>query len=119
MKSVTVYAAFAVVLSLVGIAARDGHDAGRNPPESISGHVPRDAGRTMSDATITASIRIDFLKDPDLSTLKIDVDASGGVVTLSGIAENEPARRRAELIARSVKGVLEVHNFVALKRVWA
>jgi hyperosmotically inducible protein len=76
-----------------------------------------DAGRAMSDTAITASIKTDFLKDPDLSVLKIDVDTRGGVVTLNGLAENEAAKQRAEKMASAVKGVREVRNHLTVKRV--
>ena len=70
----------------------------------------------VNDAAITASIKTDFLKDPDLSVLKIDVDTKGGVVTLNGLAADEPARQRAEKMASAVKGVKEVRNFLVVKR---
>ena len=70
----------------------------------------------VNDAAITASIKTDFLKDPDLSVLKIDVDTRGGVVTLNGLAGDEPARQRAEKMAGAVKGVKEVRNFLVVKR---
>jgi hyperosmotically inducible periplasmic protein len=74
------------------------------------------ATRTMSDGAITASIKTDFLKDPDLSVLKIDVDTRNGVVTLNGLAENDEARGRAEKIAQGIKGVKEVRNYLVTKR---
>ena len=70
----------------------------------------------VNDTAITASIKTDFLKDPDLSVLKIDVDTKGGVVTLNGLAGNEAARTRAEKMAGSIKGVKEVRNFLVVKR---
>ena len=70
----------------------------------------------VNDAAITASIKTDFLKDPDLSVLKIDVDTKAGVVTLNGLAGDEPARVRAEKMASAVKGVREVRNFLVVKR---
>jgi osmotically-inducible protein OsmY len=73
--------------------------------------------KPMADTAITASIKTDYLKDPDLSILKIDVDTKQGVVTLNGLAENEEARQRAEKIAEGVKGVKEVRNFLVIKRV--
>jgi osmotically-inducible protein OsmY len=73
-------------------------------------------GSKVNDAAITASIKTDFLKDPDLSVLKIDVDTRGGVVTLNGLAADEPARQRAEKMASAVKGVKEVRNFLVVKR---
>jgi hyperosmotically inducible protein len=75
-----------------------------------------DTGRMVSDTAITASIKTDFLKDPDLSVLKIDVDTKGGVVTLNGLAENEAAKQRAEKMASAVKGVKEVRNYLTIKR---
>jgi len=75
-----------------------------------------DTKSRVSDAAITASIKTDFLKDPDLSVLKIDVDTRAGVVTLNGLAGDEPARQRAEKMASAVKGVKEVRNFLVVKR---
>ena len=75
-----------------------------------------EGGKPMSDTAITASIKADYLKDPDLSVLKIDVDTKNGVVTLNGLAADEPARGRAEKIAGAVKGVKEVRNFLVIKR---
>ena len=75
-----------------------------------------DAGRAMSDTAITASIKTDLVKDPDLSALKIDVDTKDGVVTLNGLTDNEAARQRAEKMASAVKGVKEVRNFLVVKR---
>jgi hyperosmotically inducible periplasmic protein len=69
-----------------------------------------------SDALITASVKADFIKDPDLSVLKIDVDTHDGVVTLNGLAGNEDAKQRAEKMASAVKGVREVRNYLTIKR---
>ncbi len=80
------------------------------------GNGASDAGRAMSDTAITASIKTDLLKDPDLSVLKIDVDTKGGVVTLNGLTANDAARSRAEKLAGAIKGVQEVRNFLVVKR---
>ena len=74
------------------------------------------AGKELSDAAITASIKTDLLKDPDLSALKIDVDTKAGVVTLNGLTGDEAARSRAGRLANSIKGVKEVRNFLVVKR---
>jgi osmotically-inducible protein OsmY len=76
-----------------------------------------DTGRALNDTAITASIKTDYLKDPDLSVLKIDVDTKDGVVTLNGLADNDAARVRAGKMAQSIKGVKEVRNFLTVKRV--
>ena len=69
-----------------------------------------------SDAAITASIKADYLKDPDLSVFKIDVDTKDGVVTLNGMADTAAARQRAEKLASANKGVREVRNHLAVKQ---
>jgi osmotically-inducible protein OsmY len=81
-----------------------------------AGETGRQAREALADAAITASIKTDFLKDPDLSVLKIDVDTRDGVVTLNGLAENDTARTRAEHIAEGIKGVRQVRNFLVTKR---
>jgi hyperosmotically inducible periplasmic protein len=82
---------------------------------SISG-ISDDTRAKLSDGAITASIKADYLKDPDLSVLKIDVDTTGGVVTLKGTAADDAARQRAEKIASAIKGVREVRNNLEVKR---
>lgn len=93
----------------------------REPADANAGkHSARDTGtqtrEALADAAITASIKTDFLKDPDLSVFKIDVDTKGGVVTLNGLADNDEARNRAQHIAEGVKGVREVRNFLVTKK---
>jgi hyperosmotically inducible protein len=62
------------------------------------------------DAAITASIKADILKDPDLSVLKVDVSTDKGEVTLRGKVNTPAARRRAEQLASAVDGVHKVNN---------
>lgn len=69
-----------------------------------------------SDAAITTSIKADYLKDPDLSVLKIDVDTKDGVVTLNGLAKDPAAKDRAEKLASGIKGVREVRNHLTIKQ---
>jgi osmotically-inducible protein OsmY len=69
-----------------------------------------------SDAAITASIKADYLKDPDLSVFKIDVDTRDGVVTLNGVAGTADARARAERLAQANEGVREVRNHLTVRQ---
>lgn len=85
-------------------------------PRTSVGGISDSTRASLGDAAITASIKTDFLKDPDLSVLKIDVDTKDGVVTLNGLADNEAARRRAEQLAGAIKGVREVRNHLTVKR---
>jgi osmotically-inducible protein OsmY len=82
---------------------------------SITGISP-ETRASLDDTAITASIKAGYLKDPDLSVLRIDVDTTGGTVTLNGVADNDAARKRAEQIAASTKGVKEVRNYLTVKR---
>jgi len=75
-----------------------------------------DTGRVLAETAITASIKTDYLKDPDLSVLKIDVDTKDGVVTLNGLAGTEEGRKRAGQLAGAIKGVKEVRNHLTVKK---
>ena len=115
-----------VAATVKGTAAADGRAGDGNgttttttvttgPRTSLTGVAPATRA-SLGDAAITASIKTDFLKDPDLSVLKIDVDTRDGVVTLNGLAGNEAARQRAEKLAGAIKGVREVRNYLTVKR---
>jgi hyperosmotically inducible periplasmic protein len=75
-----------------------------------------DMGKSVADAAIATSVSADLIKDPDLSAIKIDVDARDGVVRLYGPAPSEAARSRATDIAKSVKGVVSVENLLVIKQ---
>jgi len=71
----------------------------------------------VADSAITASIKTDMIKDRELNALKIDVETRDGVVSLNGLAYDEEGRVRAERIARANKGVTQVNNYLAIKRI--
>jgi len=96
-------------------APEKGSDAAKPDDPRASG-TGEEARAALSDAAITASIKTDILKDPDLSVLKIEVDTHDGVVTLNGLAANDAARTRAGEIAHATKGVREVHNHLTVKQ---
>lgn len=62
----------------------------------------------ITDKEITAKIKAKLIADPELKALSIDVDTVNGVVTLTGIVENERQKERAVRHAKSVEGVKEV-----------
>jgi len=97
--------------------AVDSHaSSSTSAPTTASSSTSGNARSVLADAGIKASIETDFLKDPDLSVLKIDVDSKDGVITLNGLTKDETARSRAAQIAQNVKGVREVRNFLVVKR---
>ncbi len=64
----------------------------------------------VKDAAITTSINAELAKDSSLSAMKIDVDTSGGQVSLRGTAPTPAARDQATLLAQRVEGVVRVDN---------
>jgi hypothetical protein len=66
--------------------------------------------RRPSDSEISGQIRSKFSQDSGLATKQLTVQASSGVVTLSGFVDNEAQRRAAARQAASVEGVKEVIN---------
>jgi hyperosmotically inducible periplasmic protein len=91
-------------------------DAKASATSTTSDAKSSDTGRALSDTAITASIKTDYLKDADLSVLKIDVDTNNGVVTLNGMAGTDDGRKRAEQLASAIKGVKEVRNHLTVKQ---
>lgn len=62
------------------------------------------------DTEITAKIKTNLYKDPDVKGSEVSVTTMNGVVQLSGFVDSERAKERAGEIARSTAGVLDVHN---------
>jgi len=67
-------------------------------------------GETIDDATITTRVKTALLNDPQVAGLKIDVDTTKGIVTMSGIVRNRDEEQRAVQIARGVPGVHDVKS---------
>src|SRR6185503_8984650 len=69
-----------------------------------------DAKRTAADAGLTAKVKAALASDAGLNTLKIDVDANSGVVTLKGQVESDDAKKRIQEVTQRVPGVTWVQN---------
>ena len=73
-------------------------------------------GEYIDGAAITAEIKVKLADDAETSALNIEVKTmDAGVVQLSGFAKSQREKNRAGDIARSVKGVLAVHNDLIVK----
>jgi hyperosmotically inducible periplasmic protein len=70
----------------------------------------KSVGETVDDAGITAQVKTALLNDPDVGGLRIDVDTSQGLVTLSGIVKSKAEADKAVAIARKVDGVRDVKS---------
>lgn len=64
----------------------------------------------VEDATTTARVKANFLKNEHISALDIDVDTENAVVTLKGEVAEREHKQLAEYIARNTDAVKEVRN---------
>jgi osmotically-inducible protein OsmY len=93
---------------------------GSSAPQYGGGVMGRFAGRgpkgyTRSDERILEDIHQRLTDHPEVDASEIDVQISGGEVTLSGTVDHRHAKRLAEDIAEEVRGVREVHNQLRVK----
>src|SRR5918993_2016891 len=86
---------------------RDDADNDREPDNAAERGLDRTTG-AVGDAAITSAVKAKFLADTAVSGLKIDVDTSNGVVTLTGNVSSKAEAERAVTMARSTEGVSRV-----------
>ena len=79
----------------------------------------RKAGEVIADATgdarITGTIKAKLLKEPGLSSLKIHVETTDGLVTLSGAVSSHDDIARAVRLALETEGVSKVISTLQVK----
>jgi hyperosmotically inducible periplasmic protein len=76
----------------------------------------RTAGENIDDGNITAAVKAQLAKDKLASLTRIDVDTTGGVVSLNGVVKSPQERTRAEEVARGVGGVKKVINNLQIQK---
>lgn len=82
------------------------------------GHGPKDYHR--SDERIREEVSQRLTTHPDIDASEVEVQVSGGVVTLSGVVEDRHEKRLAEYIAEDGIGVDDVDNRLKIRhRFWA
>ena len=69
---------------------------------------------TPNDETLTQRVRSRLLRDPHLSTHRININSEYGVVILRGEVDNPKQIRHMEKEARGIPGVLNVKNLLHL-----
>ena len=72
-------------------------------------------GRAFDDAQITTEVKTVFLNQPLDSVARIEVETSGGVVTLSGRVASKEEEAKAIALARGVKGVTDVKSTLQIE----
>ena len=97
-------------------------EAGSDAAAATSGAADRagdaaaGAGAAVTDASVTAAVKTRLLADPDVAGLRIDVDTTGKVVTLTGTVATAAQKTEAESIARDTTGVTRVVNNLRVGR---
>jgi osmotically-inducible protein OsmY len=72
-------------------------------------------GEMVDDAAITTKVKAAFVRDPLVKALDVSVDTFKGTVQLSGFVNSAEEKAKAEQIARSVNGVMNVQNNISVK----
>jgi len=80
---------------------------------SVAGLVATTAC-SQSDAGITTAVKAKMAADDTVKAYQINVDTSGGVVTLSGTVESGAAKSQAVTIARGTEGVVDVVDHLSV-----
>jgi hyperosmotically inducible protein len=73
-----------------------------------AGDVASRTGAVVTDAAITSAVKAKFLADTSVKGLKIDVDTTDHVVTLTGTVSSRAEADRAMMLARNTEGVNRV-----------
>jgi hyperosmotically inducible protein len=66
------------------------------------------------DAWTTTQVKLRFIGEKDIPSMKINVDTDNGTVTLFGSVANESARTHAGKVAAKVEGVKKVQNEIVV-----
>ena len=73
------------------------------------------AGDVAIDSATTVKIKSALLADPEIKSLRIDVDTKDGAVTLSGSVPSAANAERAATVAKGVDGVRSVASRLTVK----
>lgn len=69
----------------------------------------------LTDTGITTAVKTKLLADPASSGLKIHVDTTNGVVTLTGTVSTDDEKARAEAVTKETSGVSSVVNSLTVE----
>jgi hyperosmotically inducible protein len=72
-------------------------------------------GAYVDDTVVTTRVKTKFAEDKTVSAMAIQVETMKGVVQLSGFAKSSEEKTKAEQLARSVNGVVDVRNDIIVK----
>lgn len=111
-----VFCGLAVMLMTAGVAsaqtatqdAKDKTKAAANKTADVTEQAAKKTVAVLTDAEITAAVKTKFLASPKVAGLKIDVDTSNHVVTLTGPVSSKAEKAEAVRIAKGTMGVKSV-----------
>jgi hyperosmotically inducible periplasmic protein len=72
-------------------------------------------GAYVDDSVVTTRVKTKFASDSAVSAMAIKVETMKGVVQLSGFAKSSAEKERAEELARTVNGVVDVRNDIIVR----
>jgi hyperosmotically inducible periplasmic protein len=75
-----------------------------------------DNERARSDGEITARVKTALIRNDETKARQINVETENGIVQLSGFVDSEQMKAAAAETARSVSGVQEVQNELAVRQ---
>jgi hyperosmotically inducible protein len=111
-----VFCGLAVMLMTAGVAsaqtatqdAKDKTKAAAKKTADVTEQAAKKTAAVLTDAEITTAVKTKFLADTKVSGLKIDVDTSDHVVTLTGPVSSKAEKAEAIRLAKTTKGVKRV-----------
>jgi BON domain len=77
--------------------------------------MSRSTEEAVDDNLLTNKVKIALYADKQVSGRQIAVEASQGVIQLSGVVASLPEAQRAIQIAQGIKGVKEVRNHLTVQ----
>jgi hyperosmotically inducible protein len=72
------------------------------------------SSQAVDDSTVTAKVKTKLVTDGQTSAIKIGVETTNGIVTLSGTVPTDVEKNKAEQIARNTEGVKRVVNDIKI-----
>jgi hypothetical protein len=84
-------------------------------PAPAAQPAPTETRSVPSNASVEIDVTSRLQSDEDLRTYAIDVKVTGGTAILSGRVPNEDLKKRAETLARTVRGVQSIINDIAVR----
>jgi osmotically-inducible protein OsmY len=72
-------------------------------------------GEYVDDTTITTKVKAKLARNPSVKATEVNVETFKGVVQLSGFVDTKEEAKRAEELAKEVRGVKSVKNNIVVK----